>query len=193
MKEIDSLIEKALKYKESGLTDHEIAEDLNVSKETAIWLLNKGKEKKPEGDLKVGWKSIGVYPSRIGFISDALCDIILEEVENNDLEIDTVVGIALNGIPFATSIAEKLGLELALFRPHHEKIGAFSSNYASVEGKNVVIIDDVVGSGETFISAINATTKEKGTPLLLISILNKKKRDQIKKVPLRALIRARVI
>ena len=35
MKEIDALIEKALKYKESGLTDHEIAEDLNVSKETA--------------------------------------------------------------------------------------------------------------------------------------------------------------
>lgn len=193
MKETDLLIEKALKYKESGLTDHEIAEDLNVSKETATWLLNKGKEKKPEGDLKVGWRSIGVYPSRIGFISDALCDIILEEVENNDLTIDTVVGIALNGVPFATCIAEKLGLELALFRPHHAKSGAFSSNYASVEGKNVVIIDDVVGSGETFVSSINATTKEKGTPVLLISILNKRKQDQIKKVPLRALIRARVI
>jgi orotate phosphoribosyltransferase len=193
MKEIDSLIEKALKYKESGLTDHEIAEDLNVSKETAVWLLNKGTEKKPEGDLKVGWRSIGVYPSRIGFISDALCDIILEEIENRDLTIDTIVGIALNGIPFATCIAEKLGLELALFRPHHEKIGAFSSNYASVKDKNIVIIDDVVGSGETFISAINATIKEKGKPVLLISILNKRKQDQINKVPLRALIRARVI
>ena len=193
MKEIDSLIEKALKYKESGLTDHEIAEDLNVSKETATWLLNKGKEKKPEGDVKVGWKSIGVYPSRIGFISDALCDIILEEVENNDLTIDTVVGIALNGIPFATYIAEKLGLELALFRPHHEKSGAFSSNYAGVEGKQVILIDDVVGSGETFTAAINATKKEKGTPVLLLSILNKRKQDQIKNVPLRALIRARVI
>ena len=43
MKETDALIKKALKYKENGLTDHEIAEDLNVSKETAIWLLNKGK------------------------------------------------------------------------------------------------------------------------------------------------------
>jgi orotate phosphoribosyltransferase len=193
MKEIDSLIEKALKYKESGLTDHEIAEDLNVSKETAVWLLNKGKEKKPEGDLKVGWRSIGVYPSRIGFISDALCDIILEEIENKDLTIDTVVGIALNGIPFATCIAEKLGLELALFRPHHEKIGAFSSNYASVKDKNIVIIDDVVGSGDTFISAINAIRKEKGKPVLLVSILNKRKQDQINKVPLRALIRARVI
>ncbi len=103
MKEIESLIKKALKYKESGLTDYEIAEELNVSKETAIWLLNKGKEKKPVGDVKIGWRSIGVYPSRIGFISDALCDIILEECE----QIDTIVGIAINGIPYATFVADK--------------------------------------------------------------------------------------
>ena len=193
MKEIDALIEKALKYKESGLTDHEIAEDLNVSKETATWLLNKGKEKKPEGDLKVGWRSIGVYPSRIGFFADALCDIILEEVEKKDLCVDTVVGIAINGIPFATFIAEKLGLELAVYRPHSEKSGAFSSNYANIEGKNVVIIDDVVGTGDTFKSAINATNKEKGTAVLLLSILNKRAQNDIKGVPLRALIRARVI
>ena len=193
MKEIDALIEKALKYKESGLTDHEIAEDLNVSKETATWLLNKGKEKKPEGDLKVGWRSIGVYPSRIGFFADALCDIILEEVEKKDLCVDTVVGIAINGIPFATFIAEKLGLELAVYRPHSEKRGAFSSNYANIEGKNVVIIDDVVGTGDTFKSAINATNKEKGTAVLLLSILNKRAQNDIKGVPLRALIRARVI
>ena len=97
MKEIDALIKKALKYKENGLTDHEIAEDLNISKETAIWLLNKGKEKKPEGDIKVGWRSLGVYPSRMSYISDALCDVLLEEIENNDLDINTAVGIAING------------------------------------------------------------------------------------------------
>ena len=105
MKEIDALIKKTLKYKESGLTTHEIAEELNVSKETAVWLLNKGKEKKPEGEVKIGWRSIGAYPSRIAAISDALCDVLLEEEENRDLEIDTIVGIAINGIPYATFIA----------------------------------------------------------------------------------------
>ena len=43
MKEIEILINKALKYKDSGFTDYEIAEELNVSKETAVWLLNKAK------------------------------------------------------------------------------------------------------------------------------------------------------
>jgi orotate phosphoribosyltransferase len=189
MKEVETLIKKALKYKESGLTDLEIADELNVSKETAVWLLSKRKEKKPAGDLKTGWRSIGVYPTRISFISDALCDIIMEECE----EVDTIVGIAINGIPYATFIADNLGLELAVFRPHHEKSGAFSSNYASVKGKNVIFVDDVVGTGETFKSAIKASKAEKGKPVLCVALLNKRAQNKIGDVPLRALIRARVL
>ena len=193
MKEIDALIKKTLKYKESGLTAHEIAEELNVSKETAVWLLNKGKEKKPVGDVKIGWRSIGVYPSRIAAISDALCDVLWEEEEKRDLQIDTIVGIAINGIPYATFIAEKLGLEFAVFRPHYEKSGTFSSNYAGIEGKNIVFVDDVVGTGDTFKRAIKTTKIEKGKPVLCLAVLNKRAQNEIKGVPLRALIRARVI
>jgi orotate phosphoribosyltransferase len=193
MKEIESLIEKAHKYKDSGLTDYEIAEELNVSKETAIWLLNKGKEKKPEGDVKIGWRSIGVYPDRIASLSEILSHIIIEEAEQRELDIDTVIGIAINGIPYATYIAEELGLELALFRPHHEKIGAFSSNYASVKEKHVVIVDDVVGTGETLRNTIKATKAEKGIPELCVCIVNKKTVNDINGIPLRALIRARSI
>ncbi len=128
--------------------------------------LSKGKEKKPTGDVKIGWRSIGVYPSRISFISDALCDIILEECE----EVDTIVGIAINGIPFATFIADKLGLEMAVFRPHHEKSGAFSSNYASVKEKNVVFVDDVVGSGETFRSCNKSCKRRKRQNQCFVSL-----------------------
>ena len=193
MKEIESLKKRALKYKESGLTDYEIAEELNVSKDTTIWLLSKGKEKKPVGDVKIGWRSVGIYPPRIGFISDAISDIILEESEKKDLDIDTIVGIAINGIPFATYVADELGLELALFRPHHEKVGAFSSNYASVKEKNVVIVDDVVGSGETFKNAIKAIKAEKGKPVLCVCMVNKKAVNDVAGVPLRSLIRARAL
>jgi orotate phosphoribosyltransferase len=193
MKEIESLKKRASKYKESGLSEYEIAEELNVSKETVIWLLSKGKEKKPTGDVKIGWRSIGIYPSRIGFISSAISDIIVEEAEKRDLDIDTVVGIAISGIPFATYVAEELGLELALFRPHHEKVGAFSSNYASLKDKNVVLVDDVVGTGETLKNAIKATQSEKGKPVLCVSLVNKKTINEIEKVPLRSLIRARAL
>ena len=193
MKETDALIKKALKFKESGLTDYEIAEELNVSKETAAWLLTRGKEKKPEGELKVGWRSIGVSPSRIGSISFALSDIVLEEMEKKELEPDVVVGIAINGIPFAMYVAEELGLDLAVFRPHYEKAGAFCSNYATIENKKVVLVDDVVGTGETLKSAIKAIKAEKGTPVLCVCVLNKRSINDVGGVPLRSLIRARAL
>ena len=193
MKETDSLIKKALKFKESGLTDYEIAEELNVSKETVSWLLTHGKEKKPVGELKVGWRSIGVSPSRIGSISYALSDIILEELEKKEIEVDVILGIAINGIPFAMYIAEELGLDFAVFRPHHEKTGAFCSNYATIANKNVILIDDVIGSGETLKSAIKAVKAEKGTPVLCVCILNKRFINEVGGVPLRSLIRARAL
>jgi orotate phosphoribosyltransferase len=189
MKEVETLIKKALKYKEGGLTEHEIADELNVSKETTIWLLSKGKEKKPSGDVKIGWRSVGVYPSRVSFIADALSDIVLEECE----EVDTVIGVAINGIPFASFVADKLGLEMSVFRPHHEKTGAFSSNYASIKGKNVLIVDDVIGSGNTFRNAIKAAKAEKAKPVLCLAVVNKTPMDKIGDVKLRALIRARLI
>lgn len=189
MKEVEALIEKAIKFKESGLTVLEIADELNVSKETAEWLLSKGKEKKPSGDVKIGWRSIGVYPSRIGFVSDALCDIILEECD----DVDTVVGIAINGIPYATQVADKLGLEMTVFRPHYEKSGAFSSNYASVKDKKVVIVDDVTGTGNTFRMALKATKKANGKPVLCLAVVNKSANNKVDSTPLRALVRARMI
>lgn len=193
MKEIDALMAKARKYQESGLTEYEIAEELNVSKDTACWLLNKGKEKKPEGDLKIGWRSIGVSPMRIASISTALADIIVEEARKRDLDFSAVVGIAINGIPYATYIAEELGLDLAIYRPRFEKAGAFSSNYATVENKTVVIVDDVVGSGETFRSAIKTIKAEKGTPALCVAIINKRSTNEVGGVPLRSLLRARAL
>lgn len=190
MKEIEALINKALKLKDGGLKEHEIADELNVSRETAGWLLSKGKEKKPAGgDIKVGWRSVGVYPSRISFISEALCDIILEECD----EVDTIVGVAINGIPFATAVAEKLDLELAVFRPHHEKSGAFSSNYASVKGKKVVLVDDVVGTGNTFKSTLKAVKDEKGETVLCLTVINKTAMNKINSTKLRSLIRTRQI
>jgi orotate phosphoribosyltransferase len=193
MKGFETLVEKALKYKENGLNEYEIAEELNLSTETVRWLLSKGELKKPTSEVKIGWRSIGVYPSRISSISDALCDILIEESNNRNFDVDTIVGVAVNGIPYATLMADKLCLELAIFRPYRKKTGAFSSNYASINGKNVVIVDDVVGTGNTFRAAINSVKKEKGKPLLCLAVVNKRSENDIDGVPLRALIRTRII
>ncbi len=191
--EIDVLRDKAKKLKESGLSEYEIASELNVAEETVEWLLSKKGKERPMKDVKIGWRSIGVYPSRISYISSALADIIVEEMEKRGFDVETIVGVAINGIPYATLIAEELGAELSIFRSRTDKLGVFSSNYASVKGKNVVIVDDVIGSGKTMRKVITAIKKENGKPVLCIALINKRSNNDIEGIPLRALIRTRAI
>ncbi len=196
MKSIDALVRKAMEYKEKGLSEKEIGDDLHLSSETVTWLLTRGvKGGAPPRDIKIGWRSIGVYGNRIGFVSAALTDVILEEMEKRDIEADSIVGISINGIPFATLISEDLGKELVVYRPAAErhKGGAFSSNYAGVDGKNVVIVDDVMGTGETIRGTANEIQQAGGKAVLAVVVVNKTDKDDVDGVPLRALVRARGI
>src|SRR6267143_1271283 len=88
----------------------------------------------------------------------AMADIVLEEMEKRQSDADSVIGVAINGIPLAALISEELGKELVIYRPsqeRHGKGGAFSSNYASPQGKKVLIVDDVVSTGDTIKQAIS--------------------------------------
>ena len=196
MKSIDTLVKKALEFKEKGLSDKEIGDELHLSPETVTWLLTRGmRGEAPPKDVKIGWRSIGVYGNRIGFMAAALTDIILEETEKSGAEPDSILGIALNGIPFATLVSEDLGKELILYRPSQERHrgGAFSSNYANPTGKKIVLVDDVVSTGDTLKGAISDIQGAGGTPILCIAVVNKTGDDDILGVPLRALVRARAI
>ena len=197
MKSIDAIAKKALEFKEKGLSEKEIADELHLSAETVTWLLTRGvKGGQPPKDVKIGWRSLGVYGNRIGFVGAAMTDIILEELEKRSVDAEAVVGIAINGIPLATMISEELGKELAIYRPsqeRHGKGGAFSSNYASVEGKKVVLVDDVVSTGDTLKAAISDVHGAGGTPVLAVGLGNKTSHDDLDGTPLRALIRARAI
>jgi orotate phosphoribosyltransferase len=197
MKSIDALVKKALEYREKGLSEKEIGDELHLSPETVTWLLTRGvKGGEPPKDVKIGWRSLGVYGNRIGFVAAAMTDIILEETEARALEVDSVLGIAINGIPFATLISEDLGKELIIYRPsqeRHGKGGAFSSNTANPAGKKVVLVDDVISTGETLKGAIADVHQVGGTPVLVVCLVNKTPQDAVDGVPLRALVRARSI
>ncbi|MEE9236894.1 MAG: orotate phosphoribosyltransferase-like protein [Thermoplasmata archaeon] len=196
MKSIDALVRRAMEFKEKGLSEKEIGDELHLSPETVTWLLTRGvKGEAPPRDIKIGWRSVGVYGNRIGFISAALTDVILEETEKRDLKATAVLGIAINGIPYATLISEDMGMELVVYRPAHDrpKGGAFSSNYAGVDGKDVIIIDDVISTGETIRGAIKETQEAGGQVVLAVVFVNKTDRDDVDGVPLRALVRARGI
>jgi len=197
MKSIDALVKKAMDYKKKGLKEDEIADELHLSKDTIIWLLTRGlKGGEPPKDVKIGWRSIGVMGNRIAAMASSMTDIILEETEKSGNEPQCVAGIAINGIPYATCISEELGSELAIYRPPSERGkagGHFSSNYAAVQNKKVIFVDDVVSTGETMKGAMEDARVSGGTPILAVVLVNKTGQDELDGIPLRALIRARSI
>ena len=196
MKSVDELASKAMEFKKRGLTEKEIGDELHLSPETVTWLLTRGiKGGEPPKDVKIGWKSVGVFGARMGYLAAAMTDIIAEESERAGHEPDTILGIAINGIPYATLISEDLSKELAIYRPTGERHGgggAFSSNYAGVEGKRVVLVDDVLSTGDTLKEAIQEIQAAKGTPMLCMVLVNKTEKNDILGVPVRGLIRARI-
>jgi orotate phosphoribosyltransferase len=192
----EELIKKAYELRSRGFTTGEIADELNVSKDTARWLILQVTGKKMETkaqkapvDFAIDWKNLGSSSSRMMNVSAAMADLALEF---GDIEV--VVGITVSGVPFATMMAEIIGADITVFHPiKHRKEedarGAISSNFASVEGKKVVIVDDVITSGKTVNEAINVLNDLGADPLCVVVLIDKKGIEKIEGVPVESLIR----
>mgnify|MGYP001376617245 CR=1 FL=1 len=189
---VDELRAKVEEFRESGLTTQQIADELSLSQTTVQWLSASDYEvdEKPQ-DVKVGWRSIAVKGDRIDAVSYIMCDII-EEMIGDD--VDTIVGVSINGIAFAQSVSSMMSLELSIVRSISEDVsGHLSQVYSNVDGKRVVIIDDVYSSGTTM-KKTSADLSAAGADVKMCMVLvNKSWDDDVEGVPLRALVRAATV
>ncbi len=195
MYSLEELYNKALELKNKGMSDKEISTELHLSVNTVTWLLAKDFSKhKVVNDVRIGWRSVGVYGNRIASLSQIMMDIIEEESIMTEKEADSILGITVNGIPYATLISYYMDKELIIYKPHpSRKDGYFSSNYASVKGKKVVVIDDICSTGETLRRTIKDIINEGGEVLMAMVIASKLDSDEVDGVPVRSLFRASLI
>ena len=197
----EKLIAKAQELRQHGFTTGEIADELNVSMDTARWLtLQKPTETKTEApvDFAINWKSIGGNSTRLNYVSGALSDMALSHGDAN-----VVCGVAVSGIPFATMMADFIedvtgeDTSLAIFHPHkHRKDndetddeGTISTNFGTVEGKKVVIVDDVITSGKTAKEAIHTINDLGGEVICVTVLIDKAGLSEIENVPVESLIK----
>lgn len=197
MKNIRDLIQKALELQQNGLAEGHIADELNVSRETATWLLAhsiKGDITPAPKDMHVDWSSIGRSSRRLGLMSSALCDLVFESLEGSDTNIEVVVGVALSGVPIASLIAEELGAELSVYQSNKHSSGGsggmLSQNFAKVSGKKCIIVDDVVTTGNIINEVIAILKSKKAIPTAIGVLIDKKGFDSIEGVPVCSLLRA---
>jgi orotate phosphoribosyltransferase len=192
MNDLNDLISKAQELHEKGLRSGEIADELNISRETATWLLTRSetsREPAPK-DIYVNWSEIGQNAERLRLVSLALVDMILETGDP-----DVVVGVALSGLPLATLVADEIGAELAVFVPQKQRgsqddgiKGSFSQNFADIAGKSCAIVDDVITTGSTATEIVEVIKEMQATPLSVAVLINKKGISQVQNVPIRSLV-----
>lgn len=187
---IEELKALASNLMKEGLNTQQIADELSLSQDTITWLLSGTGDGERPSDVRIGWRTLGVRPHRIAAVGSIMADVADEElgIEN----IDTVVGISINGITFAYEVARILESDMTVFRTtdEGEGSGSLSNKYSQVAGKRVVIIDDVLSSGKTMTKTIQSIRAAGGEVSLAIVLVNKTTRNEVDDVPLRGLIRA---
>src|SRR5699024_923242 len=200
MKNVDDLIESANELAGQGLSNGEIADELNVSRETASWLVDRGegsdtttRESSSDAleDIHVDWSALGRDSTRLSDVGHAMADLL------GDPDVDLVVGIEKAGTPLATTVALELGADLAAYAPRKHQweegdiedlSGSFSRNFAASRGRECYIVDDTITSGTTMNETIDAIEAEGGTPVGCGVLVDKRGVEELDGVPVESLL-----
>ncbi|MFB6281383.1 MAG: transcriptional regulator GfcR [Haloferacaceae archaeon] len=201
MKNVDDLIASAGELAGRGLSRGEIADELNVSRETASWLVERSDAADPveagadadPHDVHVDWSAIGRDGARLGHVARALADLL----ETPGEAVDLTVGVEKAGAPLATAVARELDTDLATYTPAKHRWeegdldeggGSFSRNFASIRDRDCYVVDDIITTGTTMRETIEAVQAEGGTPVSCAVVADKRGVDRVAGVPVDSLI-----
>jgi orotate phosphoribosyltransferase len=212
MKDVEGLAENARELTEQGLSRGEIADELNVSRETAAWLVERGdattdadadavSSETADGadDVHVDWSTVGEDGERLSAVGAALANTLAEHAttdSDGDGNVAVTVGVEKAGVPLATVVARELATDLATYAPSKhrweegdlEDGGTFSRNFAGVEGRSCYVVDDIVTSGTTMTETVHAVTAAGGDPVACGVLADKRGLDAVEDVPVRSLL-----
>jgi orotate phosphoribosyltransferase len=202
MKNIDDLIESAADLAERGLSKGEIADELNVSKETASWLVSRSgvtasdsRSETATGphDIHVDWSAIGRDSARLTFVGRAVAHLLDKEGE----DVDLTIGIEKAGAPIATTVARELDTDLGTYAPSKHQwddsdsedlSGSFSRNFAQIRDRDCYVVDDTITSGTTMTETIEAVRDHGGNPVACAVLTDKRGVEEIEGVPVYSLV-----
>ena len=202
MKNVDDLIEGAQELSNRGFSNGEIADELNISRQTATWLLGRGTTTSPvrqqtgrPSDIHVDWSAIGRDSARLTHAGMAMADLLSKQGE----AVDLTVGIEKAGGPLATVVARELDTDISAYAPRKHQWeegdmegleGTFSRNFANIRGRDCYIVDDTITSGTTMRETIEGITERGGNPVACVVLVDKQGIEEIEGIPVYSLIQA---
>ncbi len=99
--------------------------------------------------------------------------MLREIIENNNIQFDTIVGIATGGLPWASILAYIYEKPLAYVRSSKKPYGTENLVEGYLRGKQAIIIDDVATTGKSLLSAVNALSMQNMTTSACIVIVDR--------------------
>lgn len=203
MKNIDDLIDSAAELAEGGLSKGEIADELNVSKETASWLVSRSgatttttatdQGAHSPHDIHVDWSAIGRDSARLTYVGRAIADLLSKQGD----EVDLTIGIEKAGAPIATTVARELDTDLSSYAPSKHQwddgekeglSGSFSRNFAQIRDRECYVVDDTITSGTTMTETVEAVRDQGGEPVACAVLTDKRGVEDIEGVPVYSLV-----
>jgi orotate phosphoribosyltransferase len=204
MKNVDDLIESAAELAERGMAKGEIADELNVSRETASWLVERSgttttataPEEPTAGgphDIHVDWSAIGRDSGRLAAVGSAMADLLDKRGE----DVDLTIGIEKAGAPLATTVARELDTDLGTYAPRKHQWeegdiedlgGTFSRNFAQIRDRECYVVDDTITSGTTMTETVEAIREQGGEPVACGVLADKQGVEEIDGVPVYSLL-----
>lgn len=198
MKSIDTLIDRAEQLTKNGLTQGEVADELNVSRETASWLVDQrdrtadvDRSDSPI-DVHVDWSAIGRDGYRLRHAGAIVGDLLAR-----DGDVDVTVGIGKTGASLATVVSQELDTEIGVYIPSkyqwddggsEDGTGSFSQNFATVANRDCYVVDDNIDTGQTMAEAVTQIREHGGNPRGAAVLTDKLGQDEIEGVPVQSLI-----
>jgi len=200
MKSIAALIDNAEELTQQGFSEGEIADELNVARETASWLVaqsspdSSGQEPLDSPmDVHVDWSAIGRDGHRLRHLGVIMADLLAGE----GTDVDLTIGIGNSGAPLATVISQELDTNVGVYTPSKYRLaddanetttGVVSQNFATIENRDCFIVDDNIDTGQTMTETIEWVRQDGGNPRASVVLTDKLGQDEIAGVPVYSLI-----
>jgi orotate phosphoribosyltransferase len=198
MSALEELITKAKALQAEGHTPGQISDELGLSMETVTWLLTQQKGMEAPKDVHIDWTEVGSQGMLLSDMAMMMLKRFLDLAEGGIAPPgempDTVVGIALSGVPLATLIAAEEGLRLAVYLPaKHSRsetpTGSLSGTFSSITAQRCIIVDDVVTTGTTLAETITFLRRHGAIPMAVWSLFDKQGIREIDGVPVHSLFK----
>ncbi|TDT67399.1 orotate phosphoribosyltransferase [Hypnocyclicus thermotrophus] len=120
------------------------------------------------------------FPKERGEIVNTFIDLL------KDKEYDVIAGTATAGIPWASFIADRINKPMAYIRSKKKAHGAGKQiEGAEVKGKKVIVIEDLISTGGSCITAVEACKGEGASEVEVAAIFSyefKKAFDNFKRI-----------